>query len=475
MSVKNQHTQYSLMTSEWAKCEDFTTSEKAVHDKGEDYLDKLAEMTTDEYTLYKSRAPLLLYAQRAVKAMVGMIMRKEPYITNSDKIQDLLSSIDAEGNDFSTYCSKLIYRFLVKGREATLVDMPKSTEGMTVLQLEQLGIQPRFIRYPAEDIINWRTKKVGNQIKLVMVVLREDYDDVEDEFTWTTQSRYRVITLENDRVYRQRLYDENENVIDDVVPKMKRQFINILPISIHGGVEVQQPPMLSVIDLNKHHYKLSADEIHGLRMCALPTPYFFGEDPKEKEFPSHIGPTRMIGHSDTDCKIGFLEFNGLGMAAVASKLQKYEDSIVMFSVQMADSPNETATGSSIDYGNATATLAGISDILSRELTYVLQIAARWNRDAEYDSYKVQLNKDFIPAGMGAQKLLALLQAYVSGTISYNTYYNELAKGEITDPNQDPKKELEQIKVDLPMLKEMLALGNVDASSQNNPADGGNTE
>lgn len=452
MSVKNEHKDYSILKKSWIKCIDFMESETAVHSKGEDYLPKLTEQEPGEYDAYKKRTPVTMLAQRANKAMVGMVTRKESYIEGSKLIPELIEKADSKGNSLHTYVSKLLKAFFTTGRGATLVDVPEVKAPITVAQAEAAGIRPRLAYYKEQDIINWRTKKINNVEVLVMVVLRESINEIDtsDEFSWESNYRYRVLDLANDTIYRQRLYNKDgEKIGADIIPKMGGKFLTNIPIVIHGGVEGQTPPLDQIVDLNLHHYQLSADEIHGLRMTALPTPYFFGEDPSDEAFPTHIGPTRMIGSDNENAKIGFLEFTGVGLQRVAEKLQKMEDTIAMLSIQMAtEQINKSATGSSIDYSSSTSSLAGIVQLLSAELTEVLQIAATW-LGKDPTKVNMKLNDDFAPVSMTPQMLQALLQAYQSGAISYATFYKNLAEGEITDPHKDPSEELREIEEDMP--------------------------
>lgn len=449
MGVKTEHSEYTAMKAEWQKCIDFMESEKAVHDAGETYLPRLSEQDDDEYENYKYRAPVVMISKRSNKAMVGMVTRKAPYISDVETIADLIKSIDADGNDFETYQSRILSRFNCTGRCGTLIDVPKADDRLTVAQAEELGVRPRFVKYNELDIINWRVEKIGNVNKLVMVVLREEKDNIVDEFDWDVEYQYRVLDIK-DGVYRQRLFDESEHVIEEIYPKFNGSLMSFLPFFFHGGIKVQQPPLNEVVDLNRHHFQLSADESEGLRLAALPTPYFFGADPNEPDFPNHVGPACVIGSKDTDCKTGFREFTGAGLESVAKKLEKYEQLMAQLSVQFAtDTLSDTsATESAINQGNSTASLAGMVQVLSNEFTQLLKILAEWSgRNPE--NIECQLNTDFTPANMTAQDMQALLNLYISGTITYDTFYKNLAKGEITDPNKDSQEEKDEIDVETP--------------------------
>lgn len=451
MSVKTKHKLYVAMEKEWLKCMDFATSELAVHKRRETYLPRLEKQDDIKYEAYLTRAPVLMFALRAARAMTGMATRKEPSITAPKKLLDLLTSVDDDNNDFATYVSTLLFRFLFTGRGATLIDVPQTSKVLTVQEAEDLGVRPRFSFYPEVDIFDWREEKINNVKRLTLVILREEITvEGADEFTWESEYQYRVLDLHNGQ-YRQRLYNDAGAFVagSEITPKMKNKPLPFIPIVIHGGIKPLNPPLNPIVDINLHHYQFGADEMEGLRMSALPTPYFFGMDPSDPDFPNSVGTGVVIGCSEADAKTGFREFTGAGMAACANKLQKFEDVIAMLSVQMTmENANASATGAAIDYANATASLAGVVDILSNEMQVAVRILAQW-AGIDPDSVKCNLNKDFMPEGMDAQRMQALLQQWLSGGISYATYFKNLVKGEVEMASETPEEERNEIDNGLP--------------------------
>ncbi len=454
MSVKTTHQDYQEMKAEWEKNSDFMTSEKAVkaRDNGREYLPVLSDQTTDEYLSYRLRSPCIMFSQRANSSMTGMIGRKEAAVRGVEgKVEYLKDDIDSDGNSLSAYISKLLGAFLQSGRGMTLVDLPVVDSKLTVAQAEVQGIRPRFYYYDELSMINWRTERINNKDELVLMVLLESTVVMgADNFEWEVKDQYRVLEL-IEGIYWVSLYDCDGRLVPDSkrTPKMNGSFLSYIPAVVHGGIDVQQPPLNAIVDINLHHYQLSADEIHGLRMAALPTPYFFGKDPMDDDFPTANGPTRCIGAEDVNANTGFREFSGAGMASVAAKLKQFAEDIAMLSVQMAtEQINKSATGSSIDYGNSTATLSGVSAVISAEMTKIMKIAVEWAGGDPKD-VEVILNMDFMPAGMDANLLSSLLNTYLSGAITYETFYNNLAKGEIADPHKNPADEKREIDDDLP--------------------------
>lgn len=462
MGVSNYHSKYTANKETWQKNIDFMSSEKAVHDKGDIYCPPLGEQfpseTPENYearqALYRKLTLVPLLAKRANKAMVGMIMRKQPSIQygKNETMEELLKSCDVYGRDFNTFATETMLRFMTTGRRATMVGRPVSAQGTTLKQEEEQGIRPRLSGYDELNITNWDSEEIRFKEQLSMITLREDITVTgSDEFTSEDDYQFRVLDLAGDgtggnKYFRQRLFGSDEELVPDslVFPVMNNKKMSFIPLIIHGGIDVITPPLNEVVDANLHLYQQLVEERYGLRMSAIPTPYFFGVDPLDDSFPRHTGAGVVIGAKNPDCKTGFREFTGAGLSAVANKVQWYIDMITALSVQaVMDSPgNKTATEASIDYGNATASLTSISDMFSNDFTRILQIMADWAGVKEEVTCK--FNTDFMPTGLSAQDFQALLAAYIQGTISYETYYTNLAKGEITDSEKTPEEELQEI-------------------------------
>jgi len=76
------------------------------------------------------------------------------------------------------------------------------------------------------------------------------------------------------------------------------------------------------------------------------------------------------------------------------------------------------------------------------MTRALAIFSAWAGATDEVSYIT--NKDFIPAGMTPEEMAALLMAVQSGQISYQTYFDNLQRGEIIAANVSAEEEQERI-------------------------------
>jgi len=76
--------------------------------------------------------------------------------------------------------------------------------------------------------------------------------------------------------------------------------------------------------------------------------------------------------------------------------------------------------------------------VSEALTKALSFAAKWMGDMADVIY--DLNTDYNPTGMDAQSLTALIAAWQSGGISYETFYENLQRGEIASSERTAEDE-----------------------------------
>jgi hypothetical protein len=70
-----------------------------------------------------------------------------------------------------------------------------------------------------------------------------------------------------------------------------------------------------------------------------------------------------------------------------------------------------------------------------------------------DDVSVKLNTDFMPKEMDAQLFRELTNAYLSGAISYNTYFYKLKEGEVIREEVKEEEEQDRLESREPVLSE----------------------
>lgn len=452
MAITTTHAQYEEFAPIWEECRAAAIGQRAVHALGEAVLPRLEGQTDTAYSAYLRRTPYYNATGRTIKGLVGMLFRKDPVVEVPPGAEYLLDDITQCGVPFNRFLSDCATEYLRVGRFGVLTDYPQTTEGMTLADAIRLNLRPTLTLYRAESIINWETEQVGNVHVVTQVRLQEVYTEKVDEFTVKSEDRWRVLDLFNGiyrvRVYRKTDKGEFEQVGTDVFPKLPGNVpITRIPFDLFPCVDVIDPPLVDLVDLNLSHFRVSADYEHGTHFVGLPTPYVTGyqHDGKSK---IAIGGTTMLVFPDKDTKVGFLEFTGQGLATSERNLDRKEHMMAVLGARMLEAPKreaEAAETASIYRIGENATLAAVADMLSYFFTGVMEFFCLW---AGFQGEAVvTISKDYLPKTVDAGLLRELVAAMQKGALSRVELFRNLQEGEVIDAKTTFEEEQERIAED----------------------------
>ncbi len=432
MSVDYFNTEYAKEIPNWKLMSDSMSSETHIHDCGTTYLPILDDMTESQYLAYTKRANYPMYTKHAMSTFVGMALRKELLLQGVP--EDLNNNIDEAGCTLTAYTKELLDEFITYGRCMTLVEYSTGNS------------RAKLLLYNHLSIINWKTRIIDDVDTLCLVVIRENVNIAEDEYGTEIRYRYRVLSLDAEtNIYRQRVYDDELTLLTDIVPTKNRKPLTFIPAVIHGGIDVKEPPLLSLAEQNMSWYRLDADYKHGLHYVALPTPCLIGVDPEDKHAPTSIGSTKLWFLPDgADAK--YLEFSGKGLGQIKDAKDEIAENIITLSSRIlstSGSVNETATAATIRNAGETASLADIVNMLSRELTLALEIMINWDRITT-DDVSVAINTDFVPTILSGGDVASYVASMLKGGLSPESLYNVLKRGEIIQGDRTLEEEIAAI-------------------------------
>jgi len=458
--VSIRHPDYIYMAPQWKKCRDAAKGQRAVHDAGTEYLPMLTEQTGAEYKAYKLRAQFFNATWRTIQALSGMLFRKPPEVEVPASCEPFLEDITAGGKDFTTFAQQIALEIEQVGRVGILVDRsPESTEGLSQADAQRLNLRPSMNCYKTESIINWKTERINNKVQLSLVVLRENTDipDLGNEFEHKTEVHYRVLDLvkseEGTLSHRVRIFKiedgEDIQIGGDLYPVMDNKNLSEIPfffISTDDTTpEVEEPPLIDLVDANYAHYRLDADLKHGLHFTGLPTPQVFGHTPPEGEKIS-IGSTTFQCFSDPDTSSQYLEFTGQGLSGISNEKEKIAEQMAilgarMLAVEKKDS--ETAQTATIHRAGENSILESASVNISIGLTQAMTLFCAW-AGSPHSTVSVTLNKDFVPTYMNPQELKEWTVALISGSISEQEYFWTLQQREAVPLDMTFEEHQEQL-------------------------------
>ncbi len=432
--VKKTHPQYSNMSDKWQRCRDTVSGSDAVKAAGIRYLPALKDQTVEDYNAYKLRAKFFNATWRTISALVGMLFRKPPIIEAAESVKTLLDDVTMGGVSFTVFAQQIALEAFSVGRMGILVDYPtQSTEGMTAAQAAALNLRPTMQKYPAETIINWRTQWIGNQTVLSLVVLTEDAPLEENgEFDHKTETRYRVLDLTPTEggglAYRVRVFrvkdDVDEQIGADIFPVMNGKPLDFIPFYFLGvddtTPDVDEPPLIDLVDLNLDHYWMSADHKHGLHFTGLPTAVVSGYVPEKEGDKLYIGSQSAWTFPDPQAKAAYLEYTGQGLSAIVEELDRTEQQMAILGARLLASEkkdSETSQTAQIHRAGESSILSSIAGTISTALTKALTTFSRWaGSDQEC---KVVLNQEFLPPEVTPQELAEWLKGWQMGAPGFS--------------------------------------------------------
>jgi hypothetical protein len=454
--------QYDKWQPIWKKCRDAIDGQEWVHEGGETYLPSPSESWSNKfYNSYKLRATYFNACGRTLDGMTGLIFRKKPELVYPAALEPIINDIDMAGSDLMAFAEQLVDELGRVSRVGILIDYPSTqTIGLTVAEAQTLGLRPYATIYKTESILDWRYERINNKQMLSMVKLKECKEVQVDEFEYKSVDLIRVLDLFEGR-YRVRVYEKKESgyvqVGNDLFPLMNNAPIREIPFifdSVNGlDSDIKKPLLLDLVNLNISHYRYDACYTHGLLFTGLPTPVFFGVilDDNDK---INLGSTEALTFSNPDGHAEYLEFKGQGLQELREGLSKKEQQMASLGSRML-SPEKRAVESgeaaAIHRSAENAVLASLAHSASSALTRTLQWLAMWARASEEVS--VTLNTDFMPKEMDANMFRELTNAYLTGAISYNTYFFKLKEGEVIREEVQEEEEQDRLETREPVLSE----------------------
>jgi hypothetical protein len=195
--------------------------------------------------------------------------------------------------------------------------------------------------------------------------------------------------------------------------------------------------MEGLVHRNFMNFRHSAEIEWARFLTAMPTLYLFAnmEEPPELL----VGGSQAVFSQDNQAKIGLVEFHGHGLGPLENALK--EDMAVMAALgaRLLEGPpetQETATGVNWRMAGSDSPVQVLISVVSQGLTWALQVHSWWaaaTDTTEDPTIHVHLNKDLVSNIMEPQMLVALMNALLNGTISPQTFYYNLQRGEIAMP------------------------------------------
>lgn len=435
MAVDTKNSEYKYYLPQWTIIRDAVESKIKSHTQK--YLPKLSGQSGDQYNGYLSRAQYVNYSSRVINIALGHLFRKKPVVENVN--DDILNNIDLAGNSFSSFSRQIANELLQVGRIGVLVNYSNTMQ------------RPYLKSFVTESIINWKTKEIDGVLTLIRVVIEGSQEVINpnDPYDNSVEKIWTDLYIDEDGRYAIDTYKKTSDISNTFIkinetqyPIFNNTFLDFIPfyfLTANGiNTEINKSPLYDFIQVNLGHYKNSADYENMLHWCGAKTIV-------TKGFDEDVVPIGGAFNISPEGDAFFLEASsdsGLenAMRSKEAQMAALGSSLISGSGRYIQAAETARISSESEY----ATLADISNALSQSFKVILTVVMMWfNNNTQ--PITVAFNKDFEVKTIGSQELSALISAVQSGTMSLETLFYNLQKGELYPDSLTAEEEINKIK------------------------------
>jgi len=469
--VEYEHPEYEKYAPRWKKARDIIEGEDTVKNSAnrETYIPRLSghdntPQGNADYDSFVEYAELFNATGRSVDAYRGLLNRKLPLIEVPKKVEDLINYFTIKNESMHTFIEQLEVEVIITNRAGLLIDHPFVEDGtrITKRQAKYLNMSPYATLYTAESIINWEEARINNRIVTTLVVLKESEMVRKDSYEPEEVITYRVLELDNDGYYRQVIIQpevvedpldkkmKTRSVIKETIYPMwggeKMRFIPFLPITAQGITwELTKSVISDLVYVNIAHLRNTAIHEKALAWTSSPTPVFSGlpEDTHKVRIGSSTAITVSAGGWAK-----MLEYEGRGLEDISKALTKKEQQMAILGAKiLATEVNGVESGEAamIHRAGEQGILSDIATTVGGAMEKAIRIICDW-RDVDYKDKDivVDITKDYTPAVIDANTILAIGKEVSDGRLSYESYIGAMQRGEIIPPTRTAVEELKLI-------------------------------
>ena len=426
MPVTDQHKEYEKNAPLWALVGDCVEGAAAIKKGAQKYLPKPnPEDTGSEnaarYSAYVERASFVNFTDHTKAGLMGLVFSKPAVKEFPEPVQYAIDDANGAGLSLEQLTRDAIGETLEAGRYGLLVDYPDAPAGLSVADTAALNLRANILPYKPKSIVNWRSGRVGGVSMLTLVVLAEDIEKVGDDgFSVECKTYYRVLVLE-DGVYKQRLYNEKNELVDlgngetEIIPRNAQgEPWQEIPFTFIGSENndptVDKSPLLDIANVNIAHYRNSADYEESCFMVGQPTPYVAGLTAswaKEILKGGVILGSRTAWVLPTGASAGLLQASPNQMPLEGMKEKEGQLIKIGAKIITDASGQETAEGAKIRFAGSTSQLGLIVSNVESAIIKALNWAAEFM--GGQGEIKYTLNRQFYDATLDPNMIVAGIQ------------------------------------------------------------------
>ena len=427
------------------------------------YLFQFPQEIQETFQKRQERATLRNFVKRAVQAFTGMIFRKPLEITNYGlRTTKLFQKIDT--NQTIENFTKDVTSALTKdGVTYILADAPQ----------KGTGGNPYLMHINRGQVINWRKNEFG---KFTMVVIEEVISLPYGDFGTEYVKQWRVYKLIDNQVIIF-IYREDNTKSSNKMGSGKYYIEDTIEteftaIPITELIVDKTPILYDIAKLNVKHFNRLSHKDRYLTMAALPIPVIWGADVDDQGVSSTAKPALVIGvdeafifSSKDEGDFQWRELSGDSIDQLEKDLNSIVEDIttgILRAAETANAVQKTATEVQLLQAEASNRVTEIASAVEVGMKSALAILSEINNEVVPDNSRFIINKDFNASLMGSDGGRIVMESYLLGLISVETFIQAMSDMELINIDS-AKNEIERIKADtfVPVPKTQNPLDGAD--------------
>ncbi|TWI52973.1 uncharacterized protein DUF4055 [Pseudomonas duriflava] len=459
MDVTYTRPELTAALRRWRLVRDVCKGSEKIKGGKDDYLPKpnpqdKSKENEARYDSYLARAVFYNATGRTKNGLIGAVFTTWPTLKVPKLLEYVNTDIDGVGVSIYQQSQSVIGHLLEVGRHGLLVDYPAIEGNASLADMQAGRIRATVTSYKAEDIINWRTRQVGGQHVLSLVVLKEQYEeDTADGFGQEVKDQYRVLRLTEEGRYAVEIW-RNEggwNLYDYREPTDGRgNKWTEIPFTFLGSESndssIDDAPLYDMAELNIAHYRNSADYEDSAYLVGQPQVWMSGLDEQWRDWMQDNGiyfGSRAPILLPQGGSAGILQAqpNSIAKEAMDAK----ERQMVALGARLIEQGSGAKTATQEQNENAAehSVLSLVVSNVSEAYTKVLEwMGAFMNANG---TMEYTLNQNFVRVQIDSNLLASLIKGVQAGLIPQSDFWRQLRDYQLIDPEKtddDVRDELE---------------------------------
>lgn len=442
--------EWDAAQNRWQLVRDVCKGSEVIKYHGDRYLPRpnaqdVTPQNKARFDSYLARAVFYNATGRTKNSLVGAVFRTWPTLKVPSLLDYVARDVDGQGVSIYQQSQSVIGHLLETGRHGLLVDYPSvDAGGVSIADRASRGIRATVASYEAEAVINWRTRLVGGQHLLSLVVLHEKYDtDTDDGFGMETKDQYRVLKLDESGLYVQELWrnESGWNVVETREPTDgKGNRWKLIPFQFLGSENndssIDDAPLYDMAEINVGHYRNSADYEDSAFLLGQPQLMMAGLDEQWYRMLQEEGiyfGSRAPIPLPVNASADLLQSKPNTM--IKEAMDAKEDQMVALGARLIErgSATKTATQAASDSAAEHSVLSLLVSNVSEGYTQALQWIAQFENATGDVEYK--LNQDFTQITLDANIMAGLFNAVQGGQLPQADFWQYLRDRGVIDPEK----------------------------------------